>query len=116
MKQETMNKVEQIRAQYVPYEKTQLDELKDLDKKVKTPAHVFAYTFGSVGALVLGAGMSMAMGVIGGGMVVGIAVGVVGIAMAAVNYPLYQKILKSRKEKYAKQIFELSDSLLTNNE
>lgn len=103
---------EQIRSQYIAHEKTALDELKDLDRKVKRPAHIFAYTFGSVGALVLGTGMTMAMGLIGGGMPFGIVIGVVGIAMASVNYSLYQKILKSRKDKYAKQIFALSDLLL----
>lgn len=112
MKNETMKQVEQIRAQYTVKETTALDELKALDKKVKTPARVFAYTFGGVGALVMGAGMSMAMNVIGGGMVIGIVVGVVGMAMAAVNYPLYQKLLQSRKNKYAKQIFQLSDSIV----
>ncbi|MBO4939655.1 MAG: dihydropteridine reductase [Clostridia bacterium] len=107
-----MKQVEQIRAQYTVKETTALDELRALDKKVKTPARVFAYTFGGVGALVMGAGMSMAMNVIGGGMVIGIVVGVVGMAMAAVNYPLYQKLLQSRKNKYAKQIFQLSDSIV----
>ena len=113
MNNETMKQVEQIRAQYVAENgMTALDELKALDKMVKTPARVFAYVFGGVGALVMGTGMSMAMNVIGGGMVWGIVIGVVGMAMAAVNYPLYKKLLQSRKNKYAKQIFALSDSIV----
>ena len=35
--------VQKIRTQYTEKEHTQLDALKDLDKKVKRPANVFAY-------------------------------------------------------------------------
>ena len=114
MTNQEMKNVEQIRRQYeqTTQEKTAFDQLKELDRKVKLPTEIFGYTFGSVGALVLGTGMTMAMGLIGGGMVIGIAIGVVGIVMMSINYPIYQKILKSRKNKYAKQIFALSDLLM----
>lgn len=51
--------VQKIRTQYTEKEYTTLDELKDLDKKVKRPVNVFSYTFGTVSALILGAGMSL---------------------------------------------------------
>ena len=104
--------IENIRAGYMPKEKTKLDELKALDKKVKRPAGIFAYAYGALSSLVLGTGMCMAMKVIGGGMALGVCVGVVGIALTLTTYPLYKAILKSRKNKYSKQIFELSDNLL----
>ncbi len=104
--------VEQIRAQYTPTQTTKLDELKALDRRVKRPAEIFAYTFGSVGALVLGTGMCLAMKVIGNLMPLGIAIGVVGIAMVSANYFFYKKILKNRKEKHAKEIFALSNEIL----
>lgn len=110
------NTIERIRASYVEKETTKFDELKQLDKKVKRPAQIFAYTYGSLSSLVLGTGMSLAMKIIGGTlsfiMPLGIAVGVVGIGLVSSTYPLYKKILNDRKKKYAKQIFELSDSLL----
>ncbi len=105
-------KVEAIKAQYIPTEKTKLDDLKALDKKVKRPAHIFAYTFGGAGTLVLGAGMCLAMGIIGSSIPLGIGVGLVGIAMVSVNYFIHKKILKSRKNKYVQQIIELSNELL----
>ncbi len=111
----TMNEckqVERIKAQYAPVEKGKLDELKALDKKVRRPANIFAYTFGAVGALVLGAGMCLAMKIIGDLMPLGIAIGVVGIAMVSVNYALYKKLLTSRKRKYGKEILALSNQLL----
>ncbi len=111
-----INTIEKIRASYTQKETTKLDELKALDRKVKRPAQIFAYTLGTAASLVLGTGMCLAMQVIGAGlafaMPLGIGIGLVGIALVSINYPLYKKILKDRKNKYAKQIFELSDSLL----
>ena len=105
-----------IRTQYTEKENTTLDELKGLDRKVKRPATVFGYIFGTVGALVLGAGMSLAMEVIGSSMLLGIGVGLIGILMIAVNYPLYQSILGKRRKKYADQIIAISNSIIKEEE
>ena len=111
-----MKTIEKIRADYTEKETTKFDELKELDRRVKRPAEIFAYTLGSVSSLVLGTGMSLAMKVIGTtlsfAMPLGIGIGLVGLFLVSVNYPLYKRILQKRKNAYAKQIFELSDSLL----
>lgn len=110
--------VQKIRTQYTEKQHTQLDALKELDAKVKRPANVFAYTYGSVGAIVMGAGMSLVMTDIGttiglaSTMAVGIAVGIVGLGMALSNYPIYKKILNRRKKKYTTQILALSEELM----
>lgn len=57
--------VEKIRSQYLEQEQTELDKLKALDAKVKKPAKVFGYVYGSLGAIVMGAGMSLVMSDIG---------------------------------------------------
>ena len=107
--------VEKIRSQYTEQEHTELDELKALDAKVKRPAHVFGYTYGSIGAIIMGAGMSLVMTDIGrvigltSSLTAGIAVGIAGLAMSCTTYPIYRKILNSRKKKYAPQIMELSE-------
>ena len=56
---------QKIRTQYVEKQSTELDELRALDAKVKRPANVFAYTFGSISAIVMGSGMSLVMTDIG---------------------------------------------------
>lgn len=104
--------IEKIRASYTQNKPTKLDELKKLDKKVKRPAQIFAYVFGSLSSLVLGAGMCLAMKVIGDNMMLGIGIGLLGILLVSINYPLYKTILKSRKNKYSNQIVEMTDSLL----
>ena len=113
--------VQKIRTQYTEKEHTQLDALKALDIKVKRPVNVFAYIFGSISAIVMGSGMSLVMTDIGTTlgmtetMVPGIVIGVIGLLMASVNYPIYNKLLASRKKKYAAQILELSDKLMGSN-
>ena len=109
--------VEKIRSQYTEQENRELDELKALDARAKRPANVFGYVYGSIGAIVMGAGMSLVMTDIGtkigltATLVPGIAVGVAGLAMSCTTYPIYKKILNARKKKYAHQILELSDRI-----
>ena len=110
--------VQKIRTQYTEKESTELDALRALDAKVKRPANVFAYVFGSISAIIMGAGMSLVMTDIGSmvginePMIPGIVIGVVGMIMAIINYPVYKRILGSRKEKYTEQILALSDRLI----
>lgn len=113
--------VQKIRTQYTERENTQLDTLKALDKKVKKPANVFAVVFGIISAVVMGSGMSLVMTDIGSiigiesPMFPGIIIGVVGLVMALLTYPMYKKILNSRKKKYASEIIKLSDSIMNGN-
>lgn len=110
--------VQKIRTEYMEKEHTQLDDLKKLDAKVKRPANVFAYILGSIGAIIMGSGMSLVMTDIGStigmenAMVPGIIIGVAGMFMSIANYPIYKKILTSRKNKYANQILALSDKIM----
>lgn len=110
--------VQKIRTQYTEKEHTGLEKLKALDAKVKRPANVFAYIFGSISAIIMGAGMSLVMTDIGATvgitqpMLPGIVIGIVGMVMAIINYPIYKKLLNSRKQKFADQIVKLSDELI----
>ena len=109
--------VQKIRSQYTEREHTELDALKALDAKAKKPAKVFGYTYGSIGTIVMGAGMSLVMTDIGAllGMtdtlLPGIVIGIVGLVMVLTTYPIYKRILNSRKKKYAGKIMELSDRI-----
>ncbi len=110
---------QKIRAQYMEKEATELDSLRALDAKVKRPANVFAYIFGSISAIVMGAGMSLVMtpiaeqiGLGGDPIIYGIVIGVVGMIMAIINYPIYKGILGSRKKKFGAKILELSNKIM----
>ena len=109
--------VQKIRTQYTEKQHTELDELKALDARVKKPANLFGYIYGSLSAIIMGSGMSLVMTEIGSilgienAMVPGILVGILGLVMALTTYPIYKRILDSRRKKYASQILELSDKI-----
>ena len=109
--------VSKIRTAYTPKQKGDLDELRRLDTRVRRPAQVFSYVFGSISAIIMGAGMSLVMTDIAeilgiaNSLPIGIAVGVVGLILAIVNYPLHNAIMNTRKKKYAPAILALSDKL-----
>ena len=112
---------QKIRTQYMEKTPSELDALRELDAKVKRPANVFAYIFGSISAIIMGAGMSLVMtdiaesiGLGGDSMIMGIIVGIVGMAMVLLTYPMYKGILNSRKKKYSAEILELSDKIINN--
>lgn len=112
--------VQKIRTQYMEKDSSEknLDLLRELDAEVKHPANVFGYVFGSISAIIMGAGMSLVMTDIGqqlgisNTMPLGIVIGVVGMLMAIATYPIYKNILASRKEKYADRILELSERIM----
>ena len=110
--------VQKIRTQYTEKQHTELDALKALDAKVKRPANIFAYIYGSFSAIIMGAGMSMVMTEIGAilgivnAMVPGIVVGIVGLAMAVSTYPIYKRVLCARKKKYGPEILKLSEKIM----
>ena len=110
--------ISKIRSAYTPKQKDALDELRRLDAQVRRPAQVFSYVFGSVSAIIMGAGMSLVMTDIGSviGMedplIPGIAIGLVGMFLALINYPIYKGLLNSRKKKYASTILQLSERIM----
>ena len=104
--------VKKIKESYQEKTVTPVDTLKKLDRKSKRPSTIFAYTFGILSSLVLGVGMCLAMKVLGDLMALGIVIGVVGIAMCLLTYPIYKRMLASAKKKNAEQIINLSNEIL----
>ncbi len=105
---------EAIANEYAPKNASKVLALKKLDRKAKRKANVFAYTFGTLMALVLGVGLCLSMGVLGAGsamMTVGIVVGAVGLIGVGVNYPVYRRLLESGKNKYAFEIVQLAKEI-----
>ena len=110
--------VQKIRSKYTEKESTELDALRELDAKVKRPANVFAYVFGSISAIIMGVGMSLVMTDIGAtvgisdSMLPGIIIGIAGMFMAIINYPIYKGILGARRKKFADKIIAISDKIM----
>ncbi|MGI6236230.1 MAG: dihydropteridine reductase [Candidatus Excrementavichristensenella sp.] len=106
---------EKIASEYAPKETRKIIALRKLDNRAKRPANIFAFTFGSVMALLLGVGLCLSMKVIGNGstlhMMLGIIIGVIGIAGVSFNYPIYKKIRDQSMKKYAPDILALAGQI-----
>ena len=103
---------EQLANEYAPKDTSKVVALRKLDAKAKRPACIFAYTFGILTALLTGVGMCLSMKVIGSGstamFVLGVLIGLIGLAGMGVNYPMFKRLLAKGKQKYAFEILELA--------
>lgn len=106
---------EQIANEYAPKDTSKVVALRKLDTKAKLPATIFTYSVGIISALIFGIGMCLAMGQIGSGSTIssalGIATGIIGMIGMAVNYPIYRKMLRLGKQKYAFDIIQLAKEI-----
>ena len=106
---------EQLANEYAPKDTSKVVALRKLDARAKLPATIFTYTFGIIAALVTGVGMCFSMNVIGSGtttmFVLGVIVGIVGLAGMGINYPIYKKMLAKGKQKYAYEIMTLAKEI-----
>ena len=109
--------VEDIRKKYLPKEEDKMEQLRKLHAVPTQKAQAASIAVGVVGALIMGTGMSFAMTDIGAAlgslaMVLGIVVGVVGMVLVGLAYPIYNRMLKKERQKIAPEILRLSDELL----
>ena len=109
--------VEDIRKKYLPKEEDKMEQLRKLHAIPTQKAQAASLVVGVIGALIMGTGMSFAMTDIGSAlgslsMVIGIVIGIVGMVLVALAYPLYNRVLKKQREKIAPEILRLSDELL----
>lgn len=103
--------VRRIREKYLPEEADKMELLRRLDSGVTQKGTSVSLIIGTIGALVLGTGMSCCM-VWTELLILGIIVGAIGIAMVSLAYPIYNYITKKEREKIAPEIIRLTDELL----
>lgn len=114
--------LKRIREKYTNTGKTEdaMTRLRRLDTKPSRIAEVVSLCLGVIGTLLLGFGMSIIMSELGEYMfsssavaiAVGVIVGIVGAALAAFAYPMYNVVLKRERKKVAPEILRLTDELL----
>lgn len=104
--------IKRIREKYAPKEADKMEQLRQLDKNVTRKGTTAALTVGIIGALILGFGMSCCLVWTDSMLLVGIIVGVIGIAAVSVAYPLYDIVTRKEREKIAPEIIRLSDELM----
>ena len=109
--------VESIRKKYLPKEEDKMEQLRKLHNSATKKAQAWSIALGVIGALILGTGMSLCMtelsGFLGGtAMFLGIPVGIVGMVLVALAYPVYNRVLKKERARIAPEILRLTDELL----
>lgn len=110
--------IKNIRKKYLCPEEDKMEQLRKLDRRVSQKAQAWSIALGVIGALILGTGMSLAMtdlsGFLGGtAMFIGIPVGLVGIVLVALAYPLYGHNLKKERQRMAPEILRLTEELMS---
>lgn len=103
--------LESIRKKYLPKEENKMDKIRRLDREAERPGTVMALVIGIIGTLIMGAGMSCAMLAEGFIMGLGIVIGLVGIVVLGIAYPMYKKITKEQRAKVAEEIIALSNEI-----
>lgn len=106
--------IRRIREKYIEKEKTvsKLDVIKKLDKSVTDAATAISLIVGIIGLLVMGTGMSLVMVWGGDYMLAGIIIGLMGIALVASAYPIYNSVIRAKRKKIAPEILRLTDELI----
>lgn len=114
------DELKRIRDKYINKEEDKLDKLRRLDHSVTERAQIGSLTVGIIGSLILGTGMSLCMTELadilgslkGYAMLIGILIGLLGGALVALAYPLYNYIIKRERKRIAPEIIRLTDELM----
>lgn len=109
--------VESIRKKYLPKEEDKMEQLRRLHRSAGQAAQAWAIGIGVIGTLVMGTGMSLFLTDLGAAlgnlsMVLGVGIGIAGMILIALAYPVYNRVLKKERERIAPQILQLTEELL----
>ena len=107
-----------IVSKYINPQSLKARQLKKLDKWIRKPAIIFAYTYGIISSLIMGLGMCLSMKVIGTGtlcFIIGLVLGIIGIVGVSINYYIYSKILARRKKENANDVLLLAQEIIDEN-
>ena len=109
--------VEEIRKAYLPKEEDKMEKLRKLHSIPTQKAQSASIAVGVIGALILGTGMSLCMTELGAAlgnlaMVMGVIIGLAGMLLVALAYPIYNRTLKKERERIAPEILQMTDELL----
>ena len=104
--------IKNIRKKYAAPEENKMEQLRRLDAGVTKKGTAAALIIGVLGTLLLGIGMCCCMVWQGTWFLPGVIVGVIGIAVLAAAYPLYNHVTQKERKKIAPEILRLTDELM----
>ena len=101
-----------LRQKYLPKDENKMDILRRMDTTVYQKATMTSIITGITGCLLLGIGMSCCLVWAGIYFLPGIILGLIGIAVLSLAYPIYCRVLKKERKKIAPEILRLTEELL----
>jgi len=104
--------IQRIRKKYAPKELDKMEQLRRLDRMVTQKGTIVSLILGILGTLILGVGMCCVMLWSEHWFTLGILVGLFGIAIVVIAYPVYMAITNKERQKIAPEILRLTDELM----
>ncbi|MBR2929796.1 MAG: hypothetical protein IKC32_01070 [Clostridia bacterium] len=105
-----------IRDKYAERDKelSAVELMRRLDASVENKARAISLSLGVIGTLILGTGMSIIMTEIGNmlgslALPLGLLIGLVGIGIDALAYPVYTAVIKKERRRIAPEMLKLAD-------
>ncbi len=105
--------LKRLREKYAPKDpiENKMDQLRMMDRKVESVGRAKALTLGIMGTLMLGIGMCCTMVWTEVAFIPGIAIGIIGIAVLSMAYPVYRSVTRKEREKIAPEMMRLIEEL-----
>ena len=104
--------IKKIREKYAAPQEDKMAQLRKLDNSVTSKATAVSLIIGILGTLLLGVGMSFTMVFEDVWFIPGIIIGIIGMGILSLAYPLYNRILKKERERIASEVLRLTDELM----
>lgn len=110
--------IERIRRQYESKTLTdrelKMARLRKLDSKVRNLSMILPLTFGIVGTLIFGLGLTLILE--WSQWILGIIFALIGVIPILIAYPSYKFIIKRAKKLYGEEILKLTEELLNESD
>ncbi len=104
--------IKRIRSKYEAPQEDKMAYLRRLDESAGKKGTMMSIVLGVVGTLILGLGMCCVLVWQNAWFIPGIVIGVVGLTVLSLAYPVYQQVTKKEREKIAPEILRLTEELL----
>lgn len=103
--------IDRIRRKYMPKEEDKMERLRKLDRDVTKPGTIWSLVTGIIGCQLFGVGMCCILVWTDRFFALGIVIGIIGMVVMGIAYPVYLKITAKQREKLAPQILTLTEEL-----
>lgn len=101
--------LENIRKKYLTGEETKMERLRRLDKSAERSGTVISIIVGVIGTLIMGFGMCLCLE--WAQLIAGIIIGIAGMVILGLAYPIFKYVTKKKREKIAPEILRLTEEI-----